>query len=134
MTASDPAAGRNRPGTEKYWASPRPGGGSYCNSATCLAHRRGVYVNLQEWAWVHTDGWPCDAMAVLTEIMQVGHADELAVRFGRRAAPRRRPAPQLLPKPQLQPDAPGCEDGALFTIEELAALGGLGNGIQTGPR
>ena len=37
--------------------------GSVCIAGSCLAHRRGTYWNLQDAAWVHTDGWPCDALA-----------------------------------------------------------------------
>jgi hypothetical protein len=29
---------------------------------SCLKHRREVYINIQDRAWVHTDGWPCDGM------------------------------------------------------------------------
>jgi hypothetical protein len=36
---------------------------SYCTMACCLAHHRDVYFNLQDHAWVHADGWPCDPMA-----------------------------------------------------------------------
>lgn len=35
---------------------------SHCTMATCVAHRRSVYVNIQEMTWVHADGWPCDDM------------------------------------------------------------------------
>jgi hypothetical protein len=47
---------------------------SYCNRASCLAHRRAMYWNMQDRAWVHTDGWPCD-----------GGAAELAERAERQA-------------------------------------------------
>ena len=40
---------------------------SYCNRASCLAHHRAIYWNLQDRAWVHTDGWPCDGAAELAE-------------------------------------------------------------------
>ena len=36
---------------------------SYCCMARCLAHRREVYISIQDRAWVHSDGWPCAAMA-----------------------------------------------------------------------
>ena len=36
---------------------------SYCCQAVCLTHRRGVYINIQDGAWVHSDGWPCEALA-----------------------------------------------------------------------
>ncbi len=31
--------------------------------AVCLAHRRDVYINIADRAWVHEDGWPCDDMS-----------------------------------------------------------------------
>ncbi len=50
---------------------------SYCTSATCLAHRRGVFIQLwpdgPPYPWVHTDGWPCDAMPPATP-QQAGEA------------------------------------------------------------
>lgn len=46
---------------------------SYCCQATCLAHRRPVYICIwcpkhpgtamcEHKGWVHTDGWFCEAM------------------------------------------------------------------------
>lgn len=88
--------------------------GSYCCMATCLAHKRGLYWNLQDHAWVHPDGWPCPALAglrPLTIIYKKAHPEpvlltsaalaewqatmlgeagrELAVEFGRLAAAAR---------------------------------------------
>lgn len=37
--------------------------GSVCVSGSCLAHGRGIYWNIQDAAWVHTDGWPCPELA-----------------------------------------------------------------------
>lgn len=36
---------------------------SYCCQATCLAHRRPVFIQPAWNQWVHTDCWPCEAMA-----------------------------------------------------------------------
>ena len=36
---------------------------SYCCMATCLAHRREVFIQPAWRQWVHTDCWPCDALA-----------------------------------------------------------------------
>lgn len=40
--------------------------GHYCVNGACLAHHRAVYWNIQDQAWVHTDGWPCEASAGLS--------------------------------------------------------------------
>ena len=36
---------------------------SYCCVATCLLHQSRVYINIQDRAWVHPSGWPCEGMA-----------------------------------------------------------------------
>ena len=36
---------------------------SYCCMAVCLAHRLDVYINIQDRAWVHASGWPCDGLS-----------------------------------------------------------------------
>ena len=38
---------------------------SYCTMMMCVAHRREGYFNLQDRAWVHSDGWPCEPMAAI---------------------------------------------------------------------
>jgi hypothetical protein len=37
---------------------------SHCCMATCIAHRRSVYINIQDRKWVNADGWPCEAMTI----------------------------------------------------------------------
>jgi len=43
---------------------------SYCTSATCLAHRRGIFIQLRPgnapYPWVHTDLFLCDGMPLAT--------------------------------------------------------------------
>jgi hypothetical protein len=83
---------------------------SYCNRASCLAHHRPVYFNLQDRAWVHTDGWPCgpapgSAAAVLMA--------ELAARAEHQAAEPAEPARHYCGTSAL-PHQPGpeCSDFA----------------------
>lgn len=35
---------------------------SYCTRATCLAHRRLVFVMIPWKQWVHTNCFPCEAL------------------------------------------------------------------------
>jgi hypothetical protein len=51
---------------------PPPAGGSVCVSGCCLAHRRETYWNIQDRCWVHTDGWPCPALAGLPRLDACG--------------------------------------------------------------
>lgn len=54
---------------------------SYCTTASCLAHRRGIFIRLdagQPYPWVHTDISPCEAVAPATaeqagEVCACGH-------------------------------------------------------------
>jgi hypothetical protein len=38
---------------------------SYCTRATCLAHKRLVFVMIPWKRWVHTNCFPCEALADL---------------------------------------------------------------------
>jgi hypothetical protein len=59
---------------------------SLCIRATCLPHRREMYVWLTSGApypWVHADGWPCAAQLPLTaeeaeEVCACGHEPHAA--------------------------------------------------------
>jgi hypothetical protein len=59
---------------------------SLCITASCLAHRKTVFVWLLDGApypWVHTDCWPCAAVTPLTaeqaeEVCGCGHAPHAA--------------------------------------------------------
>jgi hypothetical protein len=54
---------------------------SYCTSAACVAHRRPVFIRLDQgerYPWVHTDLWPCEAMPAASareagEVCACGH-------------------------------------------------------------
>lgn len=56
---------------------------SYCTTATCLAHRRTVFIRLDRdappYPWVHTDLHPCEGMPAASaeeagEVCACGHA------------------------------------------------------------
>ena len=61
---------------------------SYCTSASCLAHRREVFIRLDRGApypWVHTSMEPCDGIPPATaeqagEVCACGHGRHVAAR------------------------------------------------------
>jgi hypothetical protein len=47
-------------------------GGSVCVMGCCREHRRETYWNIQDGCWVHSDGWPCPALADLPPMDATG--------------------------------------------------------------
>jgi hypothetical protein len=97
---------------------------SYCNRASCLAHRRAMYWNLQEGRWVHADGWPCEAEAELAERAErQARADQAFYDEG-----PREPYVSATCQANQCPDCRdqecthGCHDQAAATADRLAEL------------
>lgn len=101
---------------------------SYCNRASCLAHHRAIYWNLQDRAWVHTDGWPCDGQAFYDEGPRDRHycgTSALPHQPGPACSVFASPAPAAeLAEPRDQAPGP-AEVYAAVTLDTISRAGDL---------